>query len=170
MTDGGDNPRVTAVLGDERLLREALERLAREAPPCRVVEMRSSVPLPEDLADLVPHRRSRAPLWGIAGGAGGGALGCLLAVFTATAYPIVTGHMPIVAGPPVGIVVYEGIALGAVLMTTLCVVLEGRLARRRRARPSDAAVASGAIEITIEADDAQSGATVLRLLEPPQRW
>ncbi len=40
--------------------------------------------------------------------------------------------MPIVAAPTSGIVVYEGIALGAVLATTFCVLREGGLLRRRR--------------------------------------
>lgn len=156
---------VRAVLPDEDSLRAALERVAREAPGARVVEVRSSVPLPEDLAELVPTRRSRAHLWGIAGGAGGALGGWLLALFTATAYPIVTGHMPIVAAPTSGIVVYEGIALGAVLATTLCVLKEGRLARRRRGVERLEEPAPGAIEVTLEAGDATDADRLARLLE-----
>jgi hypothetical protein len=151
MTIAADPRRLSAVFADEHALRGALERLRREAPGCRVVELRSSIPLPDDLAAQAPSRRSRAPLLGIAGGALGGVAGWLLALFTARAYPLVTGHMPIVAGPPTGIVVYEGIALGAVLATTLAVVIEGGLARRRRAGPEDAAVAAGGIAVTLEA-------------------
>jgi hypothetical protein len=149
-------------LSGEQALRAALARLEREAPGARIVELRSSVPLSEDLAALAPSRRSRAPLWGIAGGAGGGALGFLLAYYTAKAFPVVTGHMPIVAGPPSGIVVYEGIALGAVLATTFCVLLEGGMLRRRRGEAaSTSRLAAGTVEVTVEADG-PSGADVLR--------
>ncbi|HVR28921.1 MAG TPA: quinol:electron acceptor oxidoreductase subunit ActD [Thermoanaerobaculia bacterium] len=161
--------RLDAVLPGEPTLRSVLDRLAREAPGCRVVELRSRVPPSEDLAALVAVRRSCVPLLGIAGGAVGAAGGWLLAYFTAHAFPVVTGHMPIVAGPPTGIVVYEGIALGAVLATTLGVVLEGRLGRRRSSRaapPPGArgmaeeelarAVATGAIVLTLEAPDPQA--------------
>jgi hypothetical protein len=143
-------PRQRVVLPDEGALRSELARLEREAPGARVVDLRSTVPLPEDLAELAPTRRSRAPLWGIAGGAAGGLVGLFLAVFTAKAYPLVTGHMPIVAAPTTGIVVYEGIAMGAVLATTVCVIIEGGLARRRRPAPADEALAAGAIELTVE--------------------
>jgi hypothetical protein len=134
----------------------------------RVVEVRSSVPLSEDLGSLGPTRRSQAPFWGIAGGVSGGLAGWLLALFTAKAFPIVTGHMPIVAAPTSGIVVYEGIALGAVLATTLCVIREGGLLRRRRGaeRGDPAPASTDAIELTLEADDAasaQRAADLLRL-------
>ena len=150
MTNPNGTQRLTAALPGESALRVALDLISREAPGCRVVELRSSVPLSEDLAAAVESRRSRAPLWGVSGGAAGGALGWLLAVFTAKAFPLVTGHMPIVAGPPTGIVVYEGIALGAVLATTLCVLLEGGLGRRRGAAPEDGVLAAGAIALTLE--------------------
>jgi ActD protein len=122
---------VCAVFADETALRKALERVAREAPGARVLEVRSSVPLPEDLAELAPTRRSRAHIWGIAGGASGGFAGWLLAFFTAKAFPVVTGHLPIVPMPTSGIVIYEGIAFGVVLATTICVLREGGLVRRR---------------------------------------
>jgi hypothetical protein len=156
---------VSALVPDEASLRHTLERLEREAPGHRVLELRSSAPLPEDLAALVATRRSRAHLWAIAGGLAGGLAGWTLAVFTATAFPIVTGHMPIVAAPPSGIVVYEGIALGAVLATTACVLLEGGVARRRRRSETDAAVAAGAIEVTIEAPAGWDDAALRRALD-----
>ena len=159
--------RVRAALPDEASLRAAIERLHRGAPAARLVEVRSSVPLSEDLAEIAPTRRSRAHVWGIGGGIAGGVAGWLLALFTAKAYPIVTGHMPIVAAPTSGIVVYEGIALGAVLATTFCVLWEGGLLRRRRAaEPRDREPAStGAIVVTIEADDQASRDRALQLLE-----
>ena len=155
VSDATGAGRVRVVLPDEDSLRAAIERLEQASLPARVVEVRSSVPLSEDLAELAPTKRSRAPSWGIAGGIAGGVAGWLLALFTAKAYPIVTGHMPIVAAPTSGIVIYEGIALGAVLATTFCVLREGGLLRwrRRAAEPADHQQAgTDAIVVTFEAD------------------
>jgi hypothetical protein len=155
VSDATGPQRVRVVLPDEESLRGAIELLERASLRARVVEVRSSVPLSEDLAELAPTRRSRAPSWGIAGGIAGGVAGWLLALFTAKAYPIVTGHMPIVAAPTSGIVIYEGIALGAVLATTFCVLREGGLLRRRRreTQPHDEErPPTGAIAVTFEAD------------------
>jgi hypothetical protein len=127
--------------------------------------VRSGVPLSEDLAQAAPTRRSRASTWGILGGLGGGLAAWLLAVFTAKSYPIITGHMPLVAAPTSGIVVYEGIALGAVLATTFCVLLEGGLARRRRETPPGTPLSPNEIELVIEADDAASADGARRTLE-----
>jgi hypothetical protein len=108
-------------------------------------------------------------VFGIAGGIGGGLAGWLLALFTAKAYPIITGHMPLVAAPTSGIVVYEGIALGAVLATTFCVLLEGGLLSRKRgpaapASGTTATLSPNEIEIVLEADDAASLDSARRLL------
>jgi hypothetical protein len=158
--------RVTAVFAGEGALRAALERLARHAPAARVVELRSAAPLSAELAELAPTRRSRAHVWGIAGGLAGGIAGLGLAIFTARIYPIATGHMPILAGPPAGILVFEGIALFAVLATTWCVLREGGLAPRRTGVAADDALAPGAIELTVEAA-AADGDALRRILERP---
>ena len=162
--------RVTVRLADEPSLRAALARLERANAKTRVVAVRSGVPLSEDLAETAPTRRSRASTWGILGGVGGGLAGWLLAVFTAKTYPIITGHMPLVAAPTSGIVVYEGIALGAVLATTFCVLWEGGLLSRRRRGAGGGASSGGTmspneIEIVLEADDAAAAEGARRLLE-----
>ena len=157
--------RVTIRLADEPSLRAALARLERSDAKARVLAVRSGVPLSEDLAETAPTRRSRAPMWGIAGGIGGGLAGWLLALFTAKTYPIITGHMPLVAAPTSGIVVYEGIALGAVLATTFCVLLEGGLLRRR-APGGDATLSPDEIELVVEADDRAAADAARRVLAP----
>jgi len=160
--------RVTVRLPDEPALRDALGRLEQSTTAARVIEVRSGVPLSEDLADIAPSHQSRASKWGIAGGIGGGLAGWLLALFTAKTYPIVTGHMPIVAAPTSGIVVYEGIALGAVLATTFCVLREGGLLSRRRrgaATGGGTSMSPNEIEVVLEADDAAAAEGARRLLE-----
>jgi hypothetical protein len=159
---------VTVRFPDEPALRNALGRLGSSKAKARVVAVRSGVPLSGDLADIAPTRKSRAHVFGIAGGIGGGLAGWLLALFTAKAYPIITGHMPLVAAPTSGIVVYEGIALGAVLATTFCVLLEGGLLSRKRgpaapASGTTATLSPNEIEIVLEADDAASLDSARRL-------
>jgi len=135
----------------------------RSNAKARVLAVRSGVPLSEDLAETAPTRRSRASTWGILGGIGGGLAGWLLALFTAKTYPIITGHMPLVAAPTSGIVVYEGIALGAVLATTLCVLLEGGLLHRR-ATAGNATLSPDEIELVVEADDMAAADAARRIL------
>ncbi|MEM1247619.1 MAG: quinol:electron acceptor oxidoreductase subunit ActD [Acidobacteriota bacterium] len=83
----------------------------------------SNVPLEE-----LEEGRSKVLLFALVGAIVGGSSAFLLAAWSAKAYPLITGGMPLIAGPPVGLVTYEGTALGAVLATVLGVLLEGRLA------------------------------------------
>ncbi|MBZ5695552.1 MAG: DUF3341 domain-containing protein [Acidobacteriia bacterium] len=64
-----------------------------------------------------------APLGGIVGGV----TGFSLAWYTQTAYPLVTGGMPIVAPWPTGIITYELTMLGAILTTILTLLVGSRL-------------------------------------------
>lgn len=83
----------------------------------------SNVPLEE-----LEEGRSKVLLFALVGALVGGGSAFLLAAWSAKAYPLITGGMPLIAGPPVGLVTYEGTALGAILATVLGVLLEGRLA------------------------------------------
>ena len=73
--------------------------------------------------------------------------------------------MSIVAGPPVGVVTYEGTALGLILMTVLRVLWEGgllpgRAIRSGRGRPSelDHHVADGRLLLRVHGlNDEQAG-------------
>ncbi len=156
---------VTTVFNDEAALRVALERLEKQDSKVRILEIRSSAPLSEELNGLVATRASRVPLMGIMGGALGGLAAFLIATLTAKAYPLITGHMPIVAAPPVGIITYEGIALGAVLATTLAVIWECRLPRRHSASAADGAVAEGRISLSLEVDEEVPAQAVQELFE-----
>jgi hypothetical protein len=110
------------------------------------VEVRGSIPLPADL-DPEPadaRGRSRVLPAALAGALLGGLGAWLIATQTALSYPIHTGGMPLVAGPPVAIVTYEGTALGLILATVAAVVIEGRLWRRARMpEPLDGLLADG---------------------------
>ena len=105
------------------------------------IEVRSPSPLEEGELPL-PKPKSRVLLFALAGAVLGGLAAFGLAAGTALAYPLPTGGMSIVAGPPVGVVTYEGTALGLILMTVLRVLWEGgllpgRAIRSGRGRPSE---------------------------------
>jgi hypothetical protein len=63
----------------------------------------------------------------VCGGVVGGVLGFTLAWHTQTAYPLVTGGMPLVAPWPTGIVTYELTMMGAVLTTAIALLVGSRL-------------------------------------------
>lgn len=72
--------------------------------------------------------RATAMGWlAVCGGVVGGFVGFTLAWYAQTAYPLVTGGMPIVAAWPTGIVTYELTMMGAVLMTVIALLVGSRL-------------------------------------------
>ena len=139
-----------SVLGDEESLRTSLESFVSSGLDPSRIEVRSSVPLEQVKSMPGVRIRSRVPLIAICGGFLGGLAAFLLVSFTSRAYPIVTGGMSIVPSLPVGIISYEGAALGAILATVAGVLLEGRLPRlRHRVGPLDHHVAEGEILVSI---------------------
>ena len=122
-------------------LQAALEAALESGVEASQIEVRSPSPLEEGELPL-PKPKSRVLLFALAGAMLGGLTAFGLAAGTALAYPLPTGGMSIVAGPPVGVVTYEGTALGLILMTVLRVLWEGgllpgRAIRSGRGRPSE---------------------------------
>lgn len=109
-------------------LRSSYEAAVEEGVDPDQLEVLSNVPI-EGLAGP----KSRVLLCALGGALIGGLSIFLLATESAKAYPLVTGGMPIVAGPAVGLVTFEGTAIGAILATVLGVLWEGRIFRRTRA-------------------------------------
>ncbi len=142
-----------AVLEDEKGLRASLEELVDSGFDSSHIEICSSIPLHQAQSLPGVRVRSRVPLIAVTGGFLGGLGAFLLATVTAKLYPIVTGGMPIVAFPPVGIITYEGVALGAILATVAGVLLEGRLVRfGHRYSPLNQHVAEGRILLSVRCD------------------
>ena len=142
-----------SLLEDEESLRTSLESLVDSGLDSSEIEIRSSIPLEQARSLPGVRTRSRIPLIAISGGVLGGLAAFLLVSFTATDYPIVTGGMPIVPALPLGIITYEGTALGAILATVIGVFLEGGLPRfRHRVGPLDHHVAEGRILLSNRSD------------------
>ncbi len=121
--------------------RAVVEAVLESGVAASQVEVRSPSPLEE--GDLpLPQPKSRVLPFALAGAVLGGLTAFGLAAGTALAYPLPTGGMSIVAGPPVGVVTYEGTALGLILATVVRVLWEGgllpgRSLRRGRGGPSE---------------------------------
>ncbi|MEE2776318.1 MAG: quinol:electron acceptor oxidoreductase subunit ActD [Acidobacteriota bacterium] len=158
---------LTLACTDDVHLAEVLDR-AQLVDGSRVRDVRSSSPLAPSLAERVPTRIPRVPIFAILGGGLGGLAADLIASLTAQADPMITGHMPIVAAPPVGIITYEGIALGAVLATTLGVLIECRLPSSRRNSEVASRVARGELVVTLDVP-ANAADELSRLAEPITR-
>lgn len=91
-----------------------LAALAESRRAGDVLEIRSSAPSPWIHAE---RARVSVVAWSLFGGLLGGLIAFSLARWTALDYPLPTGGMNIVSGPPLGIVTYEGAALGLILAT-----------------------------------------------------
>ena len=145
-------------------LRAAVDGALESGVAASQIEVRSPSPLEEGELPL-PKPKSRVLLFALAGAVLGGLTAFGLAAGTALAYPLPTGGMSIVAGPPVGVVTYEGTALGLILMTVLRVLWEGGLlpgrairSGRGRASDLDHHVAAGRLLLRIhDVSEEQSG-------------
>src|SRR5438093_11619888 len=82
--------------------------------------------------------------------------GCALASFTALAYPLVKGGMPIVAPWTVGLITYETTMLGAVLATLAGLLFELRLPNFRKL-PYDESVVDGGVLLAVKYADQARG-------------
>ena len=81
--------------------------------------------------------------------------GFSLATFTALAYPLVKGGMPIVAPWTVGLITYETTMLGAVLATLAGLLVELRLPNFKNL-PYDPSVVDGGVVVAVPCCRAES--------------
>jgi len=80
--------------------------------------------------ELAIEHRSRIGLFAIAGGIIGASAGALLTIWSARHVGLVTGGMPVVTPWAFGIIVFELMALGAIICAVGRMIIEARLARR----------------------------------------
>lgn len=160
-----------AVFEDEEGLRASLRGLVDSGFDSSHIEICSSIPLQQVQSLPGVRVRSRVPFLAVIGGFLGGLGAFLLASVTAKLYPLVTGGMPIVASPPVGIITYEGVALGAILATVAGVLLEGRLVRLgHRYSPLHQHVAEGRILLSVRCDGQTGIEKVKKIVHQPLVW
>ncbi len=141
-----------AVFASGPQVRTALDLLVQSGGEPEDIEVRSSIPLDAHSVEPAGQRlRSRVPLMAVLGGALGGVAAYLLVALTARAYPLVTGGMPIVPLMSTAIIVFEGTAMGCILLTVATVFLECGLPRVAwRPGPFDAEIAAGKIVVAVQ--------------------
>lgn len=138
-------------------LERALERLRALGVPDQALDVLSTLPL----SQAPGHQPSAVPLhrWTLAGGVLGLLFGAGLAAGTSLMYPLQTGGLSIVAPPVMALIGYEGMMLGAMLLTVL--VMARRIHRLRHV-PHEPRVHDGVIGVSIMLGDHMPPATVLR--------
>ncbi len=144
----------------------ALEVLAADGVAADDIEIRSMIPLGEDIVPAGTELRSRVPLLAILGGVIGGSGGYFLATL-----PPAIGGLAAVSGPPIAVIVFEGTAVGAILFCVAAVLAECGLPRLRwKPGPFDHHVAAGYIVVAVDcADDATSDWTSAALATEVRR-
>jgi hypothetical protein len=142
---------------------QACRRLVDGGVAPESMSVLSDVPLPEG---VFPVAEPRLPLqwFSLAGGVVGIAAGIALTVGTSLAYPIRTGHMPILPIPPYAIISYEVMMLFAILATVAGFVRAVLRGGRRNAL-YDVAVDEGAIGLLVYCPEAVVAAKARRIIE-----
>ena len=100
------------------------------------------------------HALFRFPLMGAIIGF---SIGLLYTVGTQIAYPVVSGGKPIVAIPPMLIIMYEFTMLGAIIFTVLGLIIESRLPRLGGPGLYDPRVTEGYIALVVDAPPERLG-------------
>ena len=161
MADG----RLHAAFSTSADARMALNRLGQDGVDAADIEVRSSVPLEHDVVPVGFKLRSRVPWMALGGGVLGGTALFSLVRLTSLAYPLPTGGMPIVAGPPAGVITFEGVAIGAILATVATVLYEAALPALKGPGPLDHHVAEDHVLVTVKCDESASTAWTANALE-----
>lgn len=131
---------------------EAAEEL-RLVGPGSIVSLMSAEPIPSETEKIIEALKSRIGVAAIFGGVLGATGAILFTVLTSRSMNLVTGGMPIVSPWALGIIVFEMTALGAILSTLGCMILEARLVRRGLNEACDRAIAEGRVAVVVDVDD-----------------
>lgn len=141
---------VLGVFHNEESAADAVGLLKDAGFPPHEVDVLTGTAYPEGTfgEHVGKHRLFVFPLVGAACGLG---VGFLLTAGTQISYPLVTGGKPILAIPPMAIVMYEGMMLGAIIFTVLGILFESRLPRFRLGL-YDPRITEGMIGVLVSSD------------------
>ena len=142
--------KLTAIIDSPLQAQEATADLQEEGFAREDITVMSAEPLPGFMSDLESRSSGRAGLLVIAGGLAGAVAAIALTVWTAKRMGLVTGGMPIVTPWAFGIIVYELIALGAILTTLVITIYQAGLLRTAPPGPEvDSAIADGKVAVSV---------------------
>lgn len=111
---------------DAQSAASAVEGLQKSDFAGHEYEVLTGAPYPEGAFGEPPNRH-KLYFFPIVGACCGFAVALLLTSGTQIAYPMVQGGKPILAIPPMIVIMYEGTMLGAILFTVLGIIFESRL-------------------------------------------
>lgn len=116
------------VFREPNAVADAVSRLRSAGFGDHHFEVLSGTPYPEGSFGerVATHKLYIFPLIGAICGF---SIGLLITAGTQLSYPMVTGGKPLLAIPPMLIIMYEGTMLGAILFTVIGVIFESRLPR-----------------------------------------
>jgi len=123
--------------------------LEQEGFPPDSINVMSAEPIHSFTAGFDSRSPGRAGLLSIAGGFAGAVAAIALTVWTSRRMGLVTGGMPIFTPWAFGIIVYELIALGAILVTFVTTVFEAGLLRGGPSPEIDSAIADGKVAMSL---------------------
>jgi hypothetical protein len=140
-----------AKFNQPREARAAIRRLLQSGIDPQSMDVMTSQPIHGE--PFLPNQKpTKLRTWALCGAAIGLIGGSSLATFTALAYPLPKGGMPIVAPWTVGLITYETMMLGAVLATLAGLLVELRLPSFSK-RPYDPSVVDGGVVVAVPCSD-----------------
>jgi hypothetical protein len=144
-----------ALFKEEEAAANATERLEQEGFTDEQVEILTDSPYPEGAfgEKEVKHKLYVFPFIGALLGL---SVAILLTFATQTAYPMVTGGKPILSIPPMLIISYEGMMMGAILFTVVGIFFESRIPNLS-AGIYDPRITEGYIGITVNVPEDKTG-------------
>jgi hypothetical protein len=133
---------------DPLIARTAIRELLQAGVDVHDMEVMTCQPIHG--APFLPEKhQTKLRTWALCGAAIGMIGGFSLATFTALAYPLVKGGMPIVAPGTVGLITYETMMLGAVLATLTGLLVELRLLNFKDL-PYDETIVDGGVLLAVK--------------------
>lgn len=136
----------------------AIEGLQKAGFAGHEYEVLTGAPYPEG-AFGEPHSKHRLYFFPIVGACCGFAVALLLTSATQIAYPMVQGGKPILAVPPMLVIMYEGTMLGAILFTVLGIIFESRLPASLPA-VYDRRISEGYVGVVVTAPEERLGRAI----------
>ena len=146
---------------EEEAVANATERLQQEGVSQEQVEILTDSPYPEG-AFGEKEAKHKLYVFPFVGALLGLSVAILLTTATQAAYPMVTGGKPILSLPPMVIISYEGMMMGAILFTVLGIFFESRLPNLK-AGLYDPRITEGYIGVSVEVPEGKT-ASVQQIL------
>jgi hypothetical protein len=135
---------------------QALAELKRKGFPASELTLMSAEPLHAALEGSGDKTKTRIGAFSIAGGLIGAAAALALTIWTSRRIGLVVGGMPIVTPWAFGIIVFEMIALGAILASVGRMICEAGLISRRKLPKYDDLLAAGNVVLAVECSEADA--------------